>query len=395
MNNFLTSSNAHYELQSDIEEINFGETIPETPLTTIQTQTTINQMNELNTTQVAQSNNSQLTNESLAILLSSLKNDLVVSLDTTINNRISAELEKHLGINRELTSDQVEKYQIRMGETYSKILKKENAIKILESHIKANTTPKDLMHKFYPPPHLKDDPIFLERYNQLICEIQKDTMKLIIVRHNEKIKILQNDFKVFKDVLKYHLNNIEEFSKEVIKNEERNLLADFEQSNKKCLEAKAEPFKIKNTKEKKFVNKQILQEKDNKKKSPLFNNTINKTNKRDNQNKQTRQNTNYQRSVSISPEQRYNNYNNNNSNNTKGAKAWQTRQPSVFSKNNSFQVNQKRSNYVQKASNYNVNPNFNSVANIGNQNRSYIQNGPTNNNANGNFRQAQRNSSRS
>ena len=46
-------------------------------------------------------------------------------------------------------------------------------------------------------------------------------MKLIIVRHTEKIKILQNDFKVFKDVLKYHLNNIEDFSKEVIKNEEK------------------------------------------------------------------------------------------------------------------------------------------------------------------------------
>ena len=86
-------------------------------------------MAELNSATKTQTNNSQLTNESLTILLASLKNDLVVSLDSTINNRISAELEKHLGVNRELTSDQVEKYQIRMGETYSKILKKENSIK--------------------------------------------------------------------------------------------------------------------------------------------------------------------------------------------------------------------------------------------------------------------------
>jgi hypothetical protein len=391
LTNFLTSSNAHYESQATIEDPNLGQIIPETQENT-NTQITINQMAELNSATKTQINNSQLTNESLTILLASLKNDLVVSLDSTINNRISADLEKHLGVNRELTSDQVEKYQIRMGETYNKILKKENSIKILESHIKNNTTPKDLMHKFYPPPHIKEDPIFIERYNQLIDQIQKDTMKLIIVRHTEKIKILQNDFKVFKDVLKYHLNNIEDFSKEVIKNEEKNLLADFEQSNKKCLEAKAEPFKMKNNKDKKAFVKPNMPEKVNKNKTPPNNNKLNTTNNRNNQNKNERQNQKFQRSVSVSPEQRYNN--NNNNNNSTGTKVWTNRQPSIFRKNNNDQINQKRSNYVQKASNYNSNSNFNNNSNTNNQNRSYAHNGQTNNNTNGNFRQAQKNPAR-
>jgi len=210
-------------------------------------------------------------------------------------------------------------------------------------------------------------------------------MKLIIVRHTEKIKILQNDFKVFKDVLKYHLNNIEDFSKEVIKNEEKNLLADFEQSNKKCLEAKAEPFKMKNNKDKKAFVKPNMPEKVNKNKTPPNNNKLNTTNNRNNQNKNERQNQKFQRSVSVSPEQRYNN------NNNTGTKAWANRQPSVFRKNNNDQINQKRSNYVQKASNYNSNSNFNNNSNTNNQNRSYAQNGQTNNNTNGNFRQAQKN----
>ena len=164
---------------------------------------------------------------------------------------------------------------------------------------------------------------------------------------------------------------------------EKNLLADFEQSNKKCLEAKAEPFTIKNTKEKKNFVKQNMPEKitKNKNKNSTNNTKMYTTNNRDNSNKIVKQNPYFQRSVSMSPEQRYNN------NNNTVSKAWSNRQPSVFRKNNSDQINQKRSNYVQKTSNYNTNSNFNTS----NQNRSFAQNGHINNNINGNFRQAVRN----
>jgi hypothetical protein len=123
------------------------------------------------------------------------------------------------------------------------------------------------------------------------------------------------------------LSHLERFE-ECLKNEEKNLLADFEQSNKKCLEAKAEPFKMKNNKEKKAFVKPNMPEKVNKNKTPPNNNKLNTTNNRNNQNKNERQNQKFQRSVSVSPEQRYNN------NNNTGTKAWANRQPSVFRKNN-------------------------------------------------------------
>jgi hypothetical protein len=80
-------------------------------------------------------------------------------------------------------------------------------------------------------------------------------MELEINRDREQIAILENDFNVFKGVLKYHLQNIEEFTKEVINNEEKNLKGEFESSTKKCLEAKEMPFTLVKNKVKKEKNR--------------------------------------------------------------------------------------------------------------------------------------------
>ena len=53
-----------------------------------------------------------------------LQEGIINKMDLTINSRITHELNNHLGIKRELTSDQIEQYQKKLGETYSKILKK-------------------------------------------------------------------------------------------------------------------------------------------------------------------------------------------------------------------------------------------------------------------------------
>ena len=49
---------------------------------------------------------------------------------------------------------------------------------------------------------------------------------------------------MFKGVLKYHTENIEEFTNKVMKNEEKNLKGDFESSLKKCLEVKKTPYPL-------------------------------------------------------------------------------------------------------------------------------------------------------
>ncbi len=102
-----------------------------------------------------------------------------------------------MGFNHEITSEQIEQYQQKLGETYNKILRRKKTTNILNTNLKNGTTPKSLCHQCFPPPHIGDDLIFVERINNLIEKQQKETIELAITRHKELIAVLENDFNVF------------------------------------------------------------------------------------------------------------------------------------------------------------------------------------------------------
>ncbi len=150
------------------------------------------------------------------------KTEMMEMLNTSVNDRIASEFSRHLGIDRELTSDQVKEYQKKMMYTYKKILIKQNDIKILETHLNKKHTPKQLCHKNYPTPFLKHDDIFITKYNQLIEKWQVETMNLAIERLREHVKILESDLALFKSILtkyvdvKSHVDHVQQTIQEIL-----------------------------------------------------------------------------------------------------------------------------------------------------------------------------------
>jgi len=264
---FVDFSNSFYDDLEDFSNLPIGQVIHETQ--TITNESSLNEESNrgpsnltLLVNDVNNSNDSQNTSSLLSALkdpsfidfFNTFQNGLLNKLDSKINNRIASEFDKHLGFNRELTSDQIELYQMKLAETYNKILRKKNSIDILTTHLKNGTTPKSLCHQRFPPPHIDDDLIFCERVNTLIEKHQKERLELTIARHKEIVEILENDFNVYKGVLKYHIEKIDEFTEEIRKNEDKKLKGEFEKSLKKVLEAKKTPYTINKTKPKKSAN---------------------------------------------------------------------------------------------------------------------------------------------
>jgi hypothetical protein len=171
-----------------------------------------------------------------------IQNGICSQLDDTINIRIASEFQKHLDINRELSSDQIENYKIKMAETYNKILRKENNILIMKTHLNNQTAPTELSYNRFPNPFLHHDQLFVQKYNNLIRKFQQDLINLIIERCNEQIEILKNDFKLFSNILKNHISKLDDYEKYLKENEKKKLEKDFEKANKKCLEIITKPF---------------------------------------------------------------------------------------------------------------------------------------------------------
>jgi hypothetical protein len=207
---FVDFSNSFYDDLEDFSNLPIGNIIPETQTNTIESSLgeasnrapsnltlLVNDVNNTNDSQNASSLLSALKDPSVIDFFNTFQNGLLNKLDVKTNNKIASEFDKHLGFNRELTSDQIEQYQLKFAETYNKILRKKNSIDILTTHLKNGTTPKSLCHQRFPAPHIDDDLIFCERVNSLIEKQQKERLELIITRHKEIVEILENDFNVY------------------------------------------------------------------------------------------------------------------------------------------------------------------------------------------------------
>ncbi len=52
-------------------------------------------------------------------------NSIKDQVDASIHDKLASELHKHLGINRNLTSEDIEKYQMKLAYTWNQYLRKE------------------------------------------------------------------------------------------------------------------------------------------------------------------------------------------------------------------------------------------------------------------------------
>ena len=68
-------------------------------------------------------------------LFDKMEQSLIGIINKTIHDKVGEELIKHLGVNKNLTSYQINECRNKLGYTYQNIMKKENQIKILESHL--------------------------------------------------------------------------------------------------------------------------------------------------------------------------------------------------------------------------------------------------------------------
>ena len=266
--NLIEKSN---ELYNDIQIYNpfiITDTQSQSGQNTPTDSETLDNMNLINNN----SNTSFLTQNNMVDFFKKFEDTLISKLDATINNRISSEMIKHLGIDRNLSSQQVSDYKKKLGYTYNSILRKENQIQILKSHKENGTTPKTLWHQNFPAPFqsFNSNILYIEKYNEIIDNTQKAIMDLDILYFQEDIDLLKNDIKVFKDTLKHHVTDINKLDKEIYDHQNNSLKKTFESSTVKVINSKAQPYLVNSAIKEKMSSNIHIQKKPGKK--PKINN---------------------------------------------------------------------------------------------------------------------------
>ncbi len=190
---------------------------------------------------------------------------MIDRIDKTINTRLSTQIEKHLGTNKQLSSQQVIETENKLGFSYQSYIKQENHIKVLESHLKNDTTPESISHNRFPKPYhvFNNDAYYIAKYNEIIETAQKSMMELAIDRFHKALKVTKADIDLFKNVLSYHVEDIEITSKDIHDMSLKAVQKDIDSSHVKANKSTKKPFNTARSTEKKGGNKQ----KDNQAKS--------------------------------------------------------------------------------------------------------------------------------
>ena len=168
------------------------------------------------------------------------------SVNTDIAKAVRDEVVKYLGIKKQLTSTQVNEHCKKLGFTFQKILKKQNQIKILDTHLRQKTTPKDLSHRMFPTPHHthshKD--LYVDTHNKIIEEAQIKMLENSKRFFESDIDILENDVVVYSSILEQHLPDFEDLKSKLKQRQEEILTKNFKSSSVKATKARATPYKV-------------------------------------------------------------------------------------------------------------------------------------------------------
>ena len=90
-----------------------------------------------------------------------------------------------------------------------KIIRSENHLKILKTHLDNKTVPRSLEVNRFPRPVLMHDVTFVEEYNNLISKFQEDSLNLAIKRLQDSKLSKTEEFVMKKDLLAINMNNVD------------------------------------------------------------------------------------------------------------------------------------------------------------------------------------------
>ena len=126
---------------------------------------------------------------------------------------------------------------------YNKNIRYKHHIDTLKEHTKNQTSPPALFFNRFPTPMLHDDSNFVDKYNNLIQEFQKNTMGLIIDTLENRIEINNNDLLNIKTKFKDD-TSIDSKFKNIEESAQSQLKGWLENKHYSNLKYKAIPFKV-------------------------------------------------------------------------------------------------------------------------------------------------------
>jgi len=207
-------------------------------------------------------------------LFTKLETSLITKIESVVHKQVTDEMVKHLGINKNLTTSEVDQVCNKLGYTFRSILKKEHQILLLTTHNENGTTPEELKHKKFPAPFMafNHKPLFIDKYNKIIETAQKSNIELEINEFKADISSLNNDVRVHCNILKHHVQDLEAMKTEIHDFQQRHLKSNFDSSSTKVSKAVKEAYSIaRKSRSEQKSNKQFTNS--NKDSSNAFNST--------------------------------------------------------------------------------------------------------------------------
>jgi hypothetical protein len=184
-------------------------------------------------------NESSIAIENGTNILSSINNTQNTSTNNTRLTRSLENIEPSAFVNFEDSKDFI-------SSLFNKKFRYENHLKIIETHLANGTTPSNLFYCKFPLPQLWDDAEYINEYNNLIVNFQKDSLNLSKKHFEKRSNIINNKMTAISDNLKEKNSNLDIVSKIANLHDKSldSLKDNFRNSNERALRAKAIPFKV-------------------------------------------------------------------------------------------------------------------------------------------------------
>ena len=213
----------------------FSSSVPDLQLTLEKLIKTVNNIPELVDKKINARLNLKLNNEQNSINFNNAPNHG----SSLLNNNIS----------EVLTSSKTDKDHIirDLSNNIRKIIRTENNINLMHTHLTNNTTPTSLTHFRFPTPFLCHNEDYVTGYNLLIEDFQKKIIDYNILESEKIIKKTIEKIRNNKINLKSRVEDIDKLVKNLYSQCEAELLPSFKKSD----------YKVKNVKIKKFSVKKV------------------------------------------------------------------------------------------------------------------------------------------
>jgi hypothetical protein len=130
--------------------------------------------------------------------------------------------------------------------SFDKIVRYENHLNMLKTHIENGATPPSLFFNRFPRPMLIDNAEFVDEYNDLIVKVQVEIMQLITKHLNERNETINSDITKVKGIIIKNKNeeNLNDRLAElmtVVENDHKN---EFKIKNEQTLRCKSVKFQV-------------------------------------------------------------------------------------------------------------------------------------------------------